>query len=1249
MKKNSRVRRWLAMILCMTLVLSSNVVSMAAEENGTEVQAITEEPVIEETEPAAVDEPAPADITETEPTETPVTPVTETEPTGESETEPETKTETEEPVEPEVPTETVTDPEKTEVPENQETANPEEVEKPVTFAAPQAPEVQEGPGAGDAEAEMFWGERKEYPVYLTRAELGSGNYDSHTGYVKGDGNGDPGYSEKNGEYTCLWEHQSPFDQGRDKHYAVIKWASGNDGGDEIGYIRCDMFRGEKPEETYYPVFFVNESRESIIEGEPFFETVKEGEVSKRIPDLQNGYWTLGEKTTSIKTEEQLKNVQDSQKQVVPWKYEIKEQTVFIWHENPATTYTLDFTKVSEEKDTDGNNKPLKDAEFELFLNGESQGTATSGTDGKITFANLEPGTYILKETKAPDNYITPENTWSVTVGDDGGITIEGANVKTDSAGKYKIINQLQKETLTFMKKEKGGSALSGATFTLYDSEGKETDYEGTSGANGQVTIENIPLGTYTMKETEAPGGYIQSTDTWVVEVTKDEVLLYLQGDENKTPVSVIENITEHQAMEDAVEHDKKVEVIDEDERTYKITLTADSTTKTPEITGKNASVVLILDESSSMDKDSFKSLKAAAKSFVKNLGEKAQGSEVAVMFFSDGVQCTKFHTLDKNGISTLNNYIENHSRKGGNTYMNKALAKADELLKNKTNERYVVFFTDGEPQGPGSGDDPGEITEDNKIANGARDAAAKIKEYGTIFSVGYGDVKDAEFWWNPNNGTAVWEWDWDSKDDRRHGWINESATFYLSNRISSEGKYQYANTDAAITDIFNDIAGHIAEATNVEAHKIVDVIDSRFELADGERNRLQEKYGQDISFVELPDGSLKITWTGEAAVIEPKPDSENPGDHGWKETINIQAKDEFVGGNMIPTNGPGSGIYINKDENIDVEFQKPTVNVKLLTVEAENKEKTVFLGDKIIATAFPQELLNGTKIKPVSGKAFSIPVGCLPSKDDIASLLQGSVVEKDYSYGSTNDPVGKFTYKFVPVKPQDIPVQDHEATVIGNGVEKYKLTVAYEASSVENRKSSLEGYISPEGAEQSKSTDDGIYTVNVIAGEIQITKKIDGNFQPKLEGDPIFTFKIEKLDENGATEKTWYRTVRFNENTGKELMVESLSGLEKGDYRVTELKSQRYTLDKTQTTTEGSTCTDTPYEDGDGVVFHIGTPSENDEVGARGVAKFVNTKTGDSGKRTDTDVRVNRFTKENGKWTWKGYDLSTSKPTSNQQ
>ena len=100
-------------------------------------------------------------------------------------------------------------------------------------------------------------------------------------------------------------------------------------------------------------------------------------------------------------------------------------------------------------------------------------------------------------------------------------------------------------------------------------------------------------------------------------------------------------------------------------------------------------MVLILDESSSMDGDSFRSLKAAARSFVDS-GEGAPGSEVAVMFFSDEVTCTDFFkVVIKEGISALNRKIGSHNRKGGNTYMNRALAKADELLKNKTNEKYV--------------------------------------------------------------------------------------------------------------------------------------------------------------------------------------------------------------------------------------------------------------------------------------------------------------------------------------------------------------------------------------------------------------------------------------------------------------------------------------------------------------------------------------------------------------------------------
>ena len=68
---------------------------------------------------------------------------------------------------------------------------------------------------------------------------------------------------------------------------------------------------------------------------------------------------------------------------------------------------------------------------------------------------------------------------------------------------------------------------------MYDSEGEKTGYEDTSDADGQVTIENIPLRNIHNERKDASVGYIQSTDTWVVEVTKDKVLLYLQGDEVK--------------------------------------------------------------------------------------------------------------------------------------------------------------------------------------------------------------------------------------------------------------------------------------------------------------------------------------------------------------------------------------------------------------------------------------------------------------------------------------------------------------------------------------------------------------------------------------------------------------------------------------------------------------------------------------------------------------------------------------------
>ena len=215
MKKNSRVRRWLAMILCMTLVLSSNVVSMAAEENGTEVQAITEEPVIEETELAAADEPVPEDITETETlmTETP-----ETVPTEEP---------TEEPVDTEVPTETVTEPETPEVPETPETPVQDETEEPVemeTPAAPEAPGAQEEPGAGEADGESNASDEimtleLTYPEYINNQQTGMEHGHPHLAVIGTDFR----WNKETQSYDCIWttDYTPPTYGARDKHYVKL--------------------------------------------------------------------------------------------------------------------------------------------------------------------------------------------------------------------------------------------------------------------------------------------------------------------------------------------------------------------------------------------------------------------------------------------------------------------------------------------------------------------------------------------------------------------------------------------------------------------------------------------------------------------------------------------------------------------------------------------------------------------------------------------------------------------------------------------------------------------------------------------------------------------------------------------------------------------------------------------------------------------------------------------------------------------
>lgn len=178
--------------------------------------------------------------------------------------------------------------------------------------------------------------------------------------------------------------------------------------------------------------------------------------------------------------------------------------------------------------TDGTDA-LTGAVFALreTVSGENIGsTQPVKNDGTATFHNLKPETtYYIVETQAPAGYQVG-GPFQVDVDEDGELTVLDTRTNTavsETNGHFDFVDpELPKGTLSFVKTlENTTTTLAGASFELHGKSdaGKDVYLVGNpleTTVNGQVTISDIPVGTYTLTETQTPTDHKTVADYRVV-------------------------------------------------------------------------------------------------------------------------------------------------------------------------------------------------------------------------------------------------------------------------------------------------------------------------------------------------------------------------------------------------------------------------------------------------------------------------------------------------------------------------------------------------------------------------------------------------------------------------------------------------------------------------------------------------------------------------------------------------------------
>ena len=208
-----------------------------------------------------------------------------------------------------------------------------------------------------------------------------------------------------------------------------------------------------------------------------------------------------------------------------------ESSFFIHQDYTEIVYRIAADIAIHKQNADNASESIEGAKYTLKgtsdYGTEVNTEVATGSQGDATFEGIEKGTYTLKETYSPSDWLLDKTEYTVTVDGSGKITCEkkGSGAPADKTEDGKIIMKDSPRIhgdISFQKLSTVANApVEGAKFRLSGKSkyGNDVMMYAASNNSGRVKFSDVEYGNYKLKEVETPDGYIPSSKEYNVTVS----------------------------------------------------------------------------------------------------------------------------------------------------------------------------------------------------------------------------------------------------------------------------------------------------------------------------------------------------------------------------------------------------------------------------------------------------------------------------------------------------------------------------------------------------------------------------------------------------------------------------------------------------------------------------------------------------------------------------------------------------------